>query len=164
VVVAGGGVAPRIGLRIGASLAHGAYAVGDELTTAAFGNRRRMTMAAFEAEYAFGYTKLAGELVRNRMEARAGMETAYAWFVQGTQTLAPRIFVAARQEGSSAPPLRTGTVPATRTTFRTSETTIGYHILPELTLRASYLARKPYTRRAWDHQAGASVVWSRRWW
>ena len=30
--------------------------------------------------------------------------------------------------------------------------------------RASYMARKPFTRSTCDHQAGFSLVWAQRWW
>jgi hypothetical protein len=164
VVVAGGGITPTVGLRLGASLARGAHATREELTTAAFGDSRHSTLVALEGEYAFGYTKIAGELTRNRLDSHVGTETAYAWFVQGMHTVTPRMFVAARQEGTSAPPLRTGFVPRRRTRFHTSEATFGYRIVPDLTARGSYMARKPFTRNTWDHQAGLSLVWSRRWW
>ena len=73
-------------------------------------------MLALEGEYAFGYTKIAGELLRNRLQSHSGAETAYAWFLQGIHTLTPRVFVAARQEGTSAPPLRTGPSPEAAST------------------------------------------------
>jgi hypothetical protein len=164
VLVAGGGLTPRTGLRLGVSFAHGAYATREELTTTALGDGRGSTIVSFEGEYAFGYTKLAGELTRNRLESHVGAESAYSWFVQGMQTLTPRWFVAGRQEGTSAPPLRTGIVPGRRTRFHTSEATVGFHIGRELTTRVSYMARKPFTRSARDHQAGVSLVWTHRWW
>ena len=164
VVVAGAGVTPTPGLRLGASMAHGAHATRNELTTTAFGDDRRTTLLAIEGEYAFGYTKFAGEFTRNRLDSHVGTETAYAWFVQGMRTLTPRTFVAGRQEGTSAPPLRTGVVPGRRTTFQTTEATFGYRVIPQVTVRASYMARKPFTRDSRDHQAGFSVVWAQRWW
>jgi hypothetical protein len=74
------------------------------------------------------------------------------------------VFVAARQEGTSAPPLRVPLNPRDRSAFHTSEGTVGYRIVPALTARVSYMARRPYTRTTWDQQAGVSLVWSRRWW
>ena len=44
---------------------------------------------------------------------------AYEWFVQGIQTLSPRWFVAARQEGTSAPPLRNGIIVGVPTSLKT---------------------------------------------
>ena len=84
--------------------------------------------------------------------------------MQGIQTLTPRIFVAARQEGTSAPPLRAPVNPRDRTAFHTTEATFGYRIVPDLTARASYMSRKPFTRTTLDQQIGVSLVWARRWW
>jgi hypothetical protein len=164
VLVAGGGVTPTPGLRLGLTMAHGNHATSEELTTSAFGDSRTSTILALEGEYAFGYTKLAGELLHNRLQSFEGSEAAYSWFIQGMQTLTPRIFVAARQEGTSAPPLRTQVAPRPRSAFHTSEATFGYRIIPDLTARGSYMARKPFTRDTWDHQAGISLVWARQWW
>jgi hypothetical protein len=120
-----------------------------------------MTVVAFEGEYAVGYTKLACEFMRDRLDTIVGAADAYAWFVQGVQTLSPRWFVAARQEGSSAPP---GIGPGRRPSMHISETTLGFRIGSGLTARGSYLSRKPFTRTSRDHQAGASLVWAQRWW
>ena len=89
---------------------------------------------------------------------------AYEWFVQGIQTLSPRWFVAARQEGTSAPPLRNGIIVGRRTSLKTVESTGGFRVTPDITLRTSYVARKFYGARTWDNQIGASIVWARRWW
>ena len=45
-----------------------------------------------------------------------------------------------------------------------AETTVGYRLTHEITLRGSFIARKAYTRGEWDRQGGVSLVWSRRWW
>jgi hypothetical protein len=164
VFVAGGGLTPKTGLRVGLSVAQGDHATSEELTTDAFGDARGTTLVALEGEYAFGYTKIAGELLRNRLQSHTGAETAYAWFIQGIQSLTPRVFVAARQEGTSAPALRGPVNPRGRSSFHTSEATVGYRIIPDLTARGSYMARKAYTRDTWDQQVGVSLVWSRRWW
>jgi hypothetical protein len=164
VLVAGGGVTPTPGLRVGLSLAQGKHAIREELTTDVFGDSRGSTLLALEGEYAFGYTKIAGELLRNRLQSHSGAETAHSWFIQGIHTVTPRVFVAARQEGTSAPPLRTGPSPRARTIFHTTEATVGYRIVPDLTARGSYLARKAFTRNTRDHQAGVSLLWARRWW
>ena len=163
VIVAGGGITPTIGLRVGAAIATGVYALGEELTVHEE-DGRSFHMFNIESEYAVGYTKIAGEYTHTRLEATTATETARAWFVQGTRTLSPRWFLAARQEGVSAPPLRTGIVPGTRRTFHTTEGTIGYHLTRDFTLRGSFMNRKAYTRTTWDQQLGLSLVWARRWW
>lgn len=164
VLIAGAGITPRVGLRIGVAVAHGAYATRDELTTIAQGDERQTTIVNVEGEYSFGYTRVAGEFTRNRLDTNVGAETAYAWFIQGAQTLTPRWFVAARQEGTSAPPLRSGIVPGQRTSFHTSEATVGFRFHRDLTARASFMARRSFGRTTWDQQAGVSLVWARRWW
>ncbi len=162
VVVVGAGITPTAGLRLGLALARGDYVAGEELTVPQ-NEGRGLRMMAFEGEYSFGYTKFSGEVVRDRLEKAVGADTAYTWFVQGTQTLTPRWFVAARQEGASAPPLRTSTVVGSRPSLHTTETTVGYRLSPEFTLRGSFVGRKAYTRPAWDQQVGVSLVWAQRW-
>jgi hypothetical protein len=161
-VVAGGGITPRVGLRLGASYGAGEYVTREELAVPS-ANGRMLRMASIEGDYAFGYSRFTGEMTRDRLETSAGTETAYAWFIQGTQTLAPRWFVAARQEGASAPPLRTATVTGRRTIFHVTEATLGYRLTPELAVRGSFITRKAFTRSDWDQQAGVSLVWARRW-
>jgi hypothetical protein len=160
--VAGGGVTPRVGLRLGLSYGAGEYVTRDELAVPS-PDGRSLQMVSFEGDYAFGYSRFTGELTRDRLQTAASTETAYAWFIQGTQTLAPRWFVAGRQEGTSAPPLRTTTVSGQRTTFQVTEATLGYRLTPELAVRGSFITRKSFTRSDWDQQAGVSLVWARRW-
>ena len=162
VVVAGAGITPAAGLRVGMAFASGDYVTGEELTVPQ-AEGRGLRMVALEGEYAFGYTKFSGEVVRDRLETAIGAQKAYTWFVQGTQTLTPRWFVAARQEGVAAPPLQTAVVVGPRPTLHTTEATVGYRISPELTVRGSFVSRKSYQRPAWDQQAGVSLVWAQRW-
>jgi hypothetical protein len=162
VVVGGAGLTPRVGLRLGISFAHGASATSDELTTKE--GRRDMTLISGEAEYAFAYTKLSAEFTRTRFDTNIGADSAYAWFVQGVQTISPQWFVAARQEGVSAPPFLSGIVPGVRTYFHVTEATVGYRITADLTARGSFVSRKPFTRSSHDLQGGVSVVWAHRWW
>ena len=116
---------PTAGLRLGLTFASGDYVTGEELTVPQ-NDGRGLRMIAFEGEYSFGYTRVSGEVVRDRLEKAVGADTAYTWFVQGTQTLTPRWFVAARQEGASAPPLHTGAVIGSRPSLHTTEATVGY--------------------------------------
>ncbi len=163
VLIAGGGVTPRPGLRIGAGLARGQYATAEELREPA-GSRRDLQMWTVEGEYAFGYTRLAGEWTTERFTHGASRDTASTWFAQVSQTLTPRWFAAARHEAISAPPLAVAGAGAPRLSFRTSEGTAGYRLTPELALRASVTASRGYTARTTDLKAGVQVVWSRRWW
>ncbi|HEY3045476.1 MAG TPA: hypothetical protein VGJ39_15705 [Vicinamibacterales bacterium] len=161
--VAGAGVTPLTGLRIGVSLAQGHYATAAEVTGPAPADRS-VTIVGAEGEYAFGYTKINGEIVRSRFERSAGTAIAYEYFVQGIQTLAPRWFVAARNESTLAPPLITATFIGQRTRLTMVETTVGFRVTPDVTLRSSYYTRKSYGASAWDHQVGVSAVWARKWW
>jgi hypothetical protein len=163
VFVAGAGITPTIGLRLGLAFARGLYATSEEAARRP-PEGRTSTIWNAEGEWAFGYTKISGEITRDRLQTLNGAETAYGWFIQGIQTLTPRWFVAARQEGASAPPLRTSSAVGPRPLMHVSEATVGYRINTDFTLRASFQSRKPYTRQAWDQQVGASVVWAHRWW
>ena len=86
----------------------GQYATAKEVTGPVQADRS-VAIVGGEGEYAFGYTKISGEILRSRFERSAGQAVAYEWFVQGIQTLSPRWFVAGRHEGTQAPPLITAT-------------------------------------------------------
>ena len=160
---AGAGVTPITGLRLGASFAQGQYATAKEVTGPVQADRS-VVIVGGEGEYAFGYTKISGEILRSRFERSAGQAVAYEWFVQGIQTLSPRWFVAGRHEGTQAPPLITATTVGQTTRLATAEATVGFRVTPEVTLRSSYYTRKSYGASAWDHQVGVSAVWARKWW
>jgi hypothetical protein len=161
--VVGGGVSPTPGLRVGGSFGTGDYAAPEELTGAST-TARRVTQAAIEAEYAFAYTKVSAEFVRDRFDTAIAPALAYEWFVQGAQTITPRWFGAGRVEGTSAPGLTTASGTGPRKQFRVLEGTLGFRLTSDFTLRASIVGRKAFTRTTWDRQAGASLVWARRWW
>jgi hypothetical protein len=161
--VAGAGLSPVVGLRVGVSFAHGDYATAEEVT-GPFPSSRSVAILGAEAEYAFGYTKISGEFVRSHFERASGSAIAYEYFVQGLHTVTPRWFVAARHEGTSAPPLITPTVVGERTRLAITEATVGFRVTPEITLRSSYHARRSYGAPWWDQQVAASAVWARRWW
>ena len=161
-VEAGAGVTPMMGLRLGVSFAHGAYLTQRELVAPA--SDRQMTMVGMEGEYAFGYTKLSGELLRTAFDTAGDPAVAYEWFAQGTHTLSPRWFVAARHEGTSAPVEGKGVIYLQQPTLKIVEATLGFRVTPEITLRGSYYTREFYGRTTWDRQGGAQLVWTRRWW
>jgi hypothetical protein len=161
--VAGAGATPLPGLRVGVSLAQGHYATAAEVTGPAPSDRS-VTIVGGEGEYAFGYTRIGAEIVRSRFERSAGSAIAYEYFVQGIQTLAPRWFVAARHESTLAPPLITATLVGQGTRLAMVETTVGFRVTPDVTLRSSYYTRRSYGASAWDHQVGVSAVWARKWW
>jgi hypothetical protein len=162
VVEGGAGITPKVGLRIGASFARGRYATASELKVPSK-DGETMTLVGIEGDYAFAFTHLSGELLRDTFTTDRGHVAAYEWFVQGMQTITPRWFAAGRQEGTSAPPPFTATT-SDRRFFLTSEATLGYRVSPEVSFRASFYARKPFARSDWDQQAGVSVVWAHRLW
>ena len=47
-------------------------------------------------------------------------------------------------------------------TYRRLESTAGYRVTPDITLRASYMTRKGYVVGFWDDQFLASVVFAKR--
>jgi hypothetical protein len=163
VVVAGAGVTPIVGLRVGAAAARGVYATRREIITRP-ADGRTMTMVSGEGEWAFDGTKLNAEIVRTAFDTSTSTAIAYEWFVQGVQTLSPRWFAAARREGTSAPPLMNGIVVGSRTHLDIFEATAGFRVTPDVTLRSSYFTRRFYGAKTWTDQVGVSVVWSRRWW
>jgi hypothetical protein len=161
----GVGVNPKIGMRLGASFARGQYATKDELKPSGSADEGRMaTLTSIEGEYAFAFTKITGEVTHGRFEVPSGTATSYAWFVQGTQTLTPRWFAAARYESALAPTAPTLPAGTGRPTLRYSEATAGYRLTTEFTVRTSVMGRKSFTRSDWDRQVGVSLVWARRWW
>ena len=163
VIEAGAGITPHIGLRIGVSFAQGAYLTSREIISGPPGDRM-LTMIGVEGEYSFGYTKLAGEIVRDRFETPDGTLPAYEWFLQGSQTLSPRWFVSARHEGALSPVRTRSVALRAQPRLKIVEATLGFRLTSEVFVRGSYLTRQGYGRTVWDQQAGAQIVWSRRWW
>jgi len=158
-VVVGGGVTPIVGLRIGASVTHGGWQRANETPFATAD--RDATLVTVESEFAFAYTKLAGEWVRDRIETSGGDRIASGWFVQGQQTLAPRWFAAGRVERMSSP-LVFGILTQEQHLTGTEEV-LGFRVTPEITVRLGHRARRGFGRPGYTHLAAVSVVWWRRW-
>lgn len=159
VTIVGGGVTPRTGLRFGAGYATGVYATSEEVVGLPSSDRHSQLMTV-EGDFAFGYSRVTGEVAHNWLESRLGTRTAMSWFLQGQHTLSPRWFVAARLEGANAPARTPG---AAGPTLRMSEYTAGYRLTPAFTLRGSVARRKTYFNTVPSNQAGVSVVWAQRW-
>ncbi len=158
-LVVGGGVTPKTGLRVGAAYATGEYAKADEITRAPF-RGRQMDMFSVEGEYAFGYTRLTGEMTHTRLETGIGHTVARQWFIQGIQSLAPRWFVAGRHEGATAPIRPSG---GPHPTLRLNEATVGYRATEAFTLRGAFVTRQTYFSPIVSKQVGVSLVWAQRW-
>jgi hypothetical protein len=159
-VVVGGGVTPVVGLRIGGSVTRGPWRSAEEVPLSP--SDRIATVVTVEGEWSFRFTKLQGEWMRDTLETNVGDQVESGWYFQGQQTLTPRWFVAARVERLEGPPLPT-TPQGPRQTFAGAEETLGFRLTPEITLRASYRARRLFSQQDFSHQAMASVVWARRW-
>lgn len=158
--VAGGGITPRVGLRLGASMTRTGWIRGGETPTLPVD--RDATIVTVEGEYAVGHTKLTGEWTRDRIETSRGTDTASGWFVQGQQTLSPRWFAAARAERIASPawsPLGD----RNELSFIGSETIVGYRATREITLRAGHRLRRPFGATTAAHAVTMSLVWWRRW-
>jgi hypothetical protein len=158
-VVVGGGVTPVIGVRIGGSLTRTGWQKAGEspLVTA----DRGATMVTIESEVSFRYTRLVAEWVRDSLATAAGREVGSGWWLQGQQTLTPRLFAAGRVERIAAP-LVTGPERADQTLVSVEET-LGVRITPELTLRLSHRARRLFGQPGYTNQVGVSAVWWKRW-
>jgi hypothetical protein len=154
-VIAGGGISPRAGMRIGLGLARGGY------RKAAPGVPRGIaTVLNLEAEYTINQTRLSGEWVQNRFSSSVTSSTARAFYAQMVQTITPRLFGAARLARIDPPRLFPD---GSETDRRIAEFTAGYRLTREWTLRGGYLRERGYLTNVWDNQAAVSVVWAKRW-
>jgi hypothetical protein len=164
-VVAGAGVTPFVGFRLGASAARGGWARAGE--SPAVAADRDATVVTVESELSFAFTKLAAEWVRDTIETSTGTHVASGWFVQGQQTLAPRWFVAARVERMVSPIVLPTLV--ADYDFTNTEAVIGFRLTPELTVRGGHRARRGFGlpgavgRPGFTHQVEVSLVWWKRW-
>ena len=156
-LVLGGGVSPRAGIRLGAGFAHGRYR--NATTTAP---QAQATVFNLEGEYAFNQTRVSGEWIMDRFAIAAGPVTARSFYVQGVQTVTPRLFAAARVAHVLTPPIIFGTERPTAT-FTTRELTAGYRVTRDVTVRGGYYGQRRYRASEWDHRGAVSVVWARRW-
>ena len=157
-MILGGGLTPRQGLRIGASTAWGTVAGAGPSV-----NDLTYRMINIEGEYAFGYTRLSGELTRDTIDVPAEDRTVTGWTVQAQQTLTPRVFAHSRMSNVRSPAaLGNGTF--SNRTYRAIDSTVGYLVSPELTVRLSHAAIESFNENDFDHQIGLSFMWARRWW
>ena len=159
--VAGAGLTPYIGLRFGVAVGTGAYADESEVRDQARGDRHA-TLTQVEAEWAFRYTRIAGEFLWTTRQLAASDARVEGGWIELTQTLTPRVFAAARYddqwtEWTSAPDQADR-----HESYRRLEATAGFRLMPELTIRASYMTRKGYVVGFWDDQVLASVVFAIR--
>jgi len=160
-IVAGVGVTPTIGLRFGVAVGAGDYADESEVRDQSRGDRRA-TLTQVEGEWAFRYTRIAGEFLWTRRELATSDSSVDGGWIEITQTIHPRIFLVARYddqwtEWTSVPDNADRHEP-----YRRLETGAGFRLMPEITLRATYMTRKGYVVGFWDDQLLASIVFAKR--
>jgi hypothetical protein len=161
--VAGGGITPVAGLRIGAGFARGIYREATAATaTRPPAPEAIATIFNLEGEYSIGYTRLAGEWIRDDFETTTAPAVARGFLFEAVRTLSPRWYAAGRTTRTSTPVYSPGT--RTRRVASGNEATIGYRLSPEITLKGGYQASRSYTATKWTHAAALSVVVYKRWW
>ena len=164
--IAGGGITPAPGLRFGAGFAHGPYRQASDsdyygLPATAVLADGNATVFNLEGEYAFRYTRLTAEWVRDEFDSPNSPAVSRGLYLQGVQTITPRIFAASRFTHASMPALVRGS--RVRWTRSALEISAGYRLTPQFTLKGGYEAAKPQGVTAWTHSAVGSVVWAKRW-
>ena len=163
-LVAGAGVTPRPGFRLGVGVAHGAYRDQDDTDyydTSYPLPDADATVFTVEGEFAVRYTRLTGEWVRDRFESTTTPAITRGFYLQGVQTLTPRLFAVSRVTHASTPVLvGTERVERTRSQFELSG---GYRLTPDWILKGGYEASRRYGATDWGHAATLSVVWGKRW-
>ena len=156
----GGGFTPHIGLRFGAAVAVGPYARDTEVRDRSRGDRHA-TLVQFEGEWSFRYTRLAGEWMWSERElARSDARVDGGW-IEITQTLAPRVFAAARYDEQWTR-WASLTGEDLNAPYRRLEAAAGFKLTAELTLRGSFMTRKGYVVDFWDDQFLASIVYAKK--
>jgi hypothetical protein len=146
----GAGITPVTGLRFGMSFAYGVYLTNVERQIV---GDRKLTLTGFEAEYAFGHTKMSGEVIHDGFTMPSGDVGATEWFIQAAQTLTPRWSVAGRHEGTLAPVVGKGVAWGAQPYLLSNEITAAFRVNRDLLLKTSYYTRQPYGQLTWDHQA-----------
>jgi hypothetical protein len=160
-VMAGAGFTPRIGLRFGGAVSYGPYATVDEVRDKTRGDRMA-TLLQVEGEWSFGYTRIAGEWIWTRRELATNDARVRGGWIEGVQTLTPRVFVALRYDEQWTHWTSPNDLAARDEWYRRTEAAVGFRLLPEVTLRASYLTRKGYVVGFWDDQVLASIVFAKK--
>jgi len=159
-VIAGVGITPFVGLRVGATVTHGGWQRAGE--SPVITRDRDATIVNIESEFSYRYTQIAGEWTRDVLQTSIDREIASGWFIQARQTLAPRWFVAGRVERMDA---GAATVTGLRIPQRLIgvEEVVGFRVTPEITIRAGHRARETFGRNDFVQNGEVSVVWSKRW-
>ena len=159
--VAGGGVTPVAGLRLGAGYAHGIYRAQTASSSPIPPTQAASaTVFNLEGEYAVGYTRVAGEWIMDRFETASTPAVARGFLLEAVRTLSPRWYVAGRTTRASTPVFTAGV--RVRRSSGTADGTVGYRLSPEITIKAGYQGARTYTGTDWDHAAAVSLVVAKR--
>ena len=160
-VMAGGGFTPRAGLRLGGSIAYGAYAAAEEVRDARRGDRHAALVQA-EGEWSFGYTRIAGEWLWTVRELALVDSHVDGGWIEAIQTLAPRVFVAGRFDEQWTKWTSQADGSERDEPYHRAEVTLGYRMTPEVTLRGSFMTRHGYVVGFWDDQWLMSIVYAKK--
>ncbi len=160
-VIVGGGVTPRAGVRVGAAFARGPWASVTEVRDKSKGDREA-TVAQVEGEWSFGYTRMAGEWLWSWRETAVEDARVNGGWIEVTQTLAPRWFVAARYDDQATWWQSQADRAYRDERYSRVEAAVGFRLTRDLTLRGSFLTRKGYVVGFWDDQVLGSVVFARK--
>lgn len=160
-VMVGGGFTPHIGLRFGGAIAVGPYAADTEVRDRSRGERRA-ALVQIEGEWSFNHTRLAGEWLWTERELAHDDARVHGGWVEATQTLGPRLFAAVRYDEQWTRWTMPADFSERETPYRRVETALGIRVMPEITLRASYMTRKGYVVGFWDDQFLASIVFAKK--
>jgi hypothetical protein len=180
----GGGVTPHIGLRVGASFAHGRYAKAAEVDD--WLRDRMATLVGLDADYSVGFTRVYADFVHARYDRANDSVNATSLTLTAVRTLSPRWYLAARgSRQTTSDMLRqkeyghhyysyggwyggggggeewedVGAANAL-----TVQAVAGYRLSPDITFRAGYAGYRAFGSDQLDHGVACSVVWAHRWW
>lgn len=160
-VVAGVGFTPYIGVRVGLALGTGDYAAESEVRNRSRGNRRA-TLTQVEGEWAFRHTRIAGEFLWTERELATADARVDGGWIEVTQTVHPRVFVAARYDDQWTEWTNVPDNTSRHESYRRVEAAAGFRFTPDVTLRAAYMTRKGYVVSFWDDQFLASIVYAKK--
>jgi hypothetical protein len=157
----GAGFTPHIGLRFGAAVAYGPYAAEREVRDQSRGDRDA-SLVQVEGEWSFGYTRIAGEWLWTRRELAHADASVDGGWIEGTQILSPRVFVAARYDEQWTRWTTPVALAEREAPYRRFESALGFRITPDLTVRGSFMTRNGYVVGFWDEQFLASIVYAKK--
>jgi hypothetical protein len=156
--IVGAGVSPRRGARVGVATAWGEMPAASGVN--APGHYRMLNV---EGEWAFGYSKLSAEWTGDVFDTVSGNRIATGLTAQWRQMLTPHWFAHSRATLGHAP-LVDATGAGMPQRHRSVDSTVGYLVNPDVTLRVGHTVVRGWSRPSLDHQLGVSIVFARRWW